>query len=72
MNNKIELDWSSLVDQVLADPKLTETEAQILSDMPDLFKGTKEEFLVATEIVEQSLIRRGCIQPMRFPPPTYH
>ena len=71
-SRKIERDWQSLVDQVLADPKLTEAEAEFLETVPDLFKTTRDEFLMATEIVEKSLIRRGWIQPMRIRPPTYH
>jgi hypothetical protein len=38
----------------------------------DLFKTTEDEFFMATEIVERSLIRRGWVQPTRILPPTYH
>ena len=40
--------------------------------MPDVFKATEDDFLIATEIVEKSLIRRGRAQPMTIRPPTYH
>jgi hypothetical protein len=53
---QIERYWSDLVEQVLADPKLTQAEAEFLETVPDLFKTT-DEFLMATEIVERSLIR---------------
>ena len=39
-------------------PKLTEAEAEFLETVPDLFKTTEDEFFMATEIVERSLIRR--------------
>ena len=72
MIRKIEHYWSELVEQVLADPKLTQAEAEFLETVPDLFKTTEDDFLIATEIVEKSLIRRGWIQPMMIRPPTYH
>ena len=64
--------WPELVEQVLADPKLTQAEAEFLETVPDLFKTTEDDFLIATEIVEKSLIRRGSLQPMTIRPPTYH
>ena len=69
---KIERYWSELVEQVLADPKLTQAEAEFLETVPDLFKATDDDFLIATEIVEKSLIRRGWVQTMTIRPPTYH
>jgi hypothetical protein len=69
---KIERYWSELVEQVLADPKLTQAEAEFLETVPALFKTTEDEFFMATEIVERSLIRRGWVQPTRILPPTYH
>ena len=55
-SHKVERDWSSLVEQILADPKLTEAEVAFLETGPDLFKTTRDEFLMATEIVEKSHI----------------
>jgi hypothetical protein len=72
MIRKMEHYWSELVEQVLADPKLTQAEAEFLETVPDLFKTTEDDFLIATEIVEKSLIRRGSFQPMTIRPPTYH
>ena len=72
MIRKIEHYWSELVEQVLADPKLTQVEAEFLETVPDVFKATEDDFLIATEIVEKSLIRRGRAQPMTIRPPTYH
>jgi hypothetical protein len=72
MIRKIEPYWSELVEEILADPKLTDAEAEFLETVPDVFKATEDEFLMATEIVERSLLRRGRAQPMRIRPPTYH
>ena len=69
---KIERYWSELVEQALADPNLTQVEAEFLETVPDLFKATDDDFLIATEIVEKSLIRRGWVQTMTIRPPTYH
>ena len=44
----VERDWLALVEQTLADPKLTEAEAAFLECIPDLFKTTREEFEAAT------------------------
>ena len=38
MIRKIEHYWSELVEQVLADPKLTQAEAEFLETVPDLFE----------------------------------
>jgi hypothetical protein len=64
--------WSDLVEEILADPKLTEAEAEVLETVPDVFKATEDDFLIASEIVERSLLRRGRGQPMMIRPPTYH
>jgi hypothetical protein len=72
MRDRLEREWSELVEQVLADPRLTEVEAKVLEGTPDLFKANPIEFEAATLIVEKSLIRRGWIQPLRVLPPTYH
>ena len=72
MIRKIERYWSELVEEILADPKLTDAEAKFLETVPDVFKTTDDEFLKATEIVERSLLRRGRAQPMMIRPPTYH
>jgi hypothetical protein len=69
---KIERYWSEVVEQALADPNLTQVEAEFLETVPDLFKATDDDFLIATEIVEKSLIRRGWVQTMTIRPPTYH
>jgi hypothetical protein len=69
---KTECYWSELVEQALADPNLTQVEAEFLETVPDLFKATDDDFLIATEIVEKSLIRRGWVQTMTIRPPTYH
>jgi hypothetical protein len=69
---KIERYWSEVVEQALADPNLTQVEAEFLETVPDLFKATEDDFLIATEIVEKSLIRRGWVQTMTIRPPTYH
>ena len=69
---KIERYWSEVVEQALADPNLTQFEAEFLETVPDLFKATEDDFLIATEIVERSLLRRGRAQPMMIRPPTYH
>ena len=69
---KIERYWSELVEEILADPNLTQVEAEFLETVPDVFKATEDDFLIATEIVERSLLRRGRAQPMRIWPPTYH
>ena len=69
---KIERYWSELVEEILADPNLTQVEAELLETVPDVFKATEDDFLIATEIVEKSLIRRGSFQPMTIRPPTYH
>jgi hypothetical protein len=72
MIRKIERYWSDLVEEILADPKLTEAEAEFLETVPDVFKATEDDFLIASEIVERSLLRRGRAQPMMIRPPTYH
>ena len=46
--------------------KRTNAEAEFLETVPDVFKATEDEFLMATEIVERSLLRRGRAQPMRI------
>ena len=69
---KIERYWSEVVEQALADPNLTQVEAEFLETVPDLFKATEDDFLIATEIVERSLLRRGRAQPISIRPPTYH
>ena len=69
---KIERYWSELVAQALADPNLTQVEAEFLETVPDLFKTTEYEFLMATEIVERSLMRRGWNYPFEIRRPTYH
>ena len=38
---KIERYWSELVAQALADPNLTQVEAEFLETVPDLFKTTE-------------------------------
>ena len=70
MIRKIERYWSDLVEEILADPKLTEAEAEFLETVPDVFKATEDDFLIASEIVERSLLRRGRGQPMMIRPPT--
>ena len=69
---KIERYWSEVVEQALADPNLTQDEVEFLETVPDLFKATEDDFLIATEIVERSLLRRGRAQPIWIRPPTYH
>jgi hypothetical protein len=45
MIRKIEHYWSKPVEEVLADPKLTEAEAEFLETVPDLFKQPKTSSL---------------------------
>ena len=57
---------------VLADPKLTQAEADFLASIPDLFKSSRDEFDAAAAIIEKSLERRGWNRPLQIKPPTYH
>ena len=47
-------DLMDVIGQVMADPKLTEAEAEFLETVPDVFKATEDDFLIASEIVERS------------------
>ena len=54
---------------VLADPKLTQAEADFLASIPDLFKSSRDEFDAAAAIIEKSLERRGWIVRCRLSRP---
>ena len=42
MIHKIGREWSELVEEILADPKLTETEAEFLESVADLFEASRD------------------------------
>ena len=61
-----------VIEQTLADPNLTQAEAEFLRSVPDLFKASLEDFEICARIIERSLERRGWNRPLRILPPTYH
>ncbi len=65
-------DLVDVIEQVLADPELTEEEAAFLESIPDLFKAGPEDFQIGAAIVERSLMRQGWAYPCQIRRPTYH
>lgn len=52
---KLERDLAEVVEDVLADPKLSQDEREFLESCPDLFKMSREDFETAAQIIEGSL-----------------
>ena len=65
-------DLVEVIEQTLADPNLTQAEADFLESIPDLFKSSRDEFEAAAAIIEKLLERRGWNRPLQIKPPTYH
>ena len=68
---KLERDLMDVIEQTLADPKLTKAEAEFLESVPDIFEASLEDFEACARIIERSLERRGWNRPVQIRPPTY-